>query len=135
MGEYAALWLAAGAMFLLGLLIVVSRTLRRGRCTAQTRATIVEVLEDWDSDSDGHKTREYRPVFEYFVDGKQFREEGDMAASRRNAYRVGAVYTVLYNPDKPAEFIVPGKSGGRGAGVFLIVLSLAIVAVLLVFGR
>ena len=42
---------------------------------------------------------------------------------------MGDTVTVKYNPDKPDEFLVNGKSGGKGFGIALLLFGLVIIAI------
>jgi len=73
-------------------------------------------------------------VFEFNAGGYTVRREGNVQSSSKRTYTVGDVRDIAYNPQKPEEFIVSGKSGSAGAGIFLIVLAVLVLAAAVYFG-
>ena len=132
MENYYLVYIIAGVMFLIGLLVTVTGVRRVKRCTEPAQATIVDIEVEVESSDDGKEQR-YRPVFEFAAKGENVRKKGNVSSSRRRAYHVGDVKNVRYNPDKPKEFIVEGSGSGAGAGIFLMILAVAVAAVVFYF--
>ena len=47
----------------------------------------------------------------------------------KKEFNVGDTVAVKYNPDKPEEFLVNGKSSGKGFGIALLLFGLVIIAI------
>lgn len=88
----------------------------RSRGFVKTTGTIVSLREDTSDDSSV-----YFPTVEYSVDGKTYTGELDTGSG---SYKVGKTITVLYDPDDPSVV-----HDGGGVGVYLMAVSLAILAV------
>ena len=135
MENFWVIYVVAAAMFLVGALVIVFDRRKRGRCTVQVPATVVDIVREVNRDDDGKKDVSYRPVFEYFTGYTTIRTSPGTASSRKRAYKIGEVYAIMFNPQKPEEFYVPGKSGATGLGVFLMILAAAIAGVAIYFGN
>jgi hypothetical protein len=77
------------------------------RCTKEVTATVIEVIEKINSDSDGVSYL-YYPKFEYNVRGEKIIKEGS-DGSFPSKYVENQKVQLLYNPDKPTEFVVKGE--------------------------
>ncbi|MBQ8996757.1 DUF3592 domain-containing protein [Candidatus Saccharibacteria bacterium] len=78
-------------------------------CTEPTTATVVDMREDYTTDSDGAFRYVYYPVIEYQAGGQTLTEELD-SGSTTPAYRLGETVDILYNPANAKEFIVAGSN-------------------------
>ena len=135
MENYWVIYIVAAVMFLVGVFVIVFDRKKRGRCTVQVPATVVDIVRDVYRDEDGKKDFAYRPVFEYFTGYTTIITSPGTTSSRKRAYKIGEVYAIMFNPQKPEEFYVPGKSGATGVGVFLMILAAAIAGVAIYFGN
>ena len=86
----------------------------------KTTATIVDVERDSGTD-DASDT--YTPIVSYTVNGKTYTGMLDQASSQ---YKVGQTIRVLYDPNDPTVV-----HGGSGMGIYLMVVSAAILAFIL----
>ena len=121
------------ALAMLIMMIVVVTHLRStyDKCTAETTGTVVENVYHPPTNNEGSGA--YFPKFEYTVDGKTYRKEGD-AGSSPPKYKVGDTDTVHYDPGNPATFYVEKSDtmimlimGGISAGflVFAVIITVA----------
>ena len=113
-----------------GFLSIAFGRKKKGRCTMPVHAEIVEVKRDYTSDSDGTGgSYDYTPVLGYVLGGRQYKQTADFSSSRRKAFKVGDVMEIRVNPNKPSEFLVPGKSSTFGFGMVLIFMGALIFVV------
>ena len=129
-----ALLIVSGAMFLIGLIVLIVDRKRRSRCTMVTTGTVVSVLREVDTDENGRKEHSYRPVFDYFTGTQTVRRESRTAVKSKGKFRVGDVHEIRFNPNKPEEFILSKGGGSTASGIFLMIAAVAIAAVTIYFG-
>ena len=118
----------AVVMFLIGFFVARSGRKRKRRCTAPVTGTVVDVQRTTDTDENGHNDYRYVPIYEFTAGSVQIRRQGNVAARRSRAYKVGETKQLLYNPEKPEEFIEAGSSTGGGGGVALMILAVLVAA-------
>ena len=116
---------------LAGVLFIYLGKKKKERCTAVTQAKIVKVKEKTESTDEGKKESEYTAELEFEVGGKTYKGSAGKKSGNKRKYRVGDEYDVYYNPEKPKEFLVEGKSGGLFTGIIAILIG--IVAAVLAF--
>ena len=88
-------------------------------CTVEAKAIVVDLKEDFSTDSDSGASYIYYPIIEYQVGEKTVRVVMDNGSSTPK-YNINEKITILYNPDKPKQFIVKGdKSSSIFSIVFL----------------
>ena len=131
MDPFVAYLLAGIVIVLIGILCIRKESKKSKRCSASASAVIVEVqVEKDEADSENtHKKYTYTPIYEFTVNGKTVRENGGIYSHNKNDFSVGDTAAVKYNPDKPDEFLVNGKSGGKGFGAALLLFGLVIAAI------
>lgn len=96
---------------------------KKGRCTMPVQAEIVDVKRDYTADSDGTGgSYDYTPVLGYVLGGREYKQKADFSSSRRKAFTVGELMEIRVNPNKPSEFVVPGKSNTAAFGMVLIIM-------------
>lgn len=96
----AAIFLiVAIAMFAIMGVVVYSMHQSYERCTATTKATVVDNVRK----SSSSKT--VAPVFEYEVDGHKYKQRSSMYENPAR-YKVGEVVKLYYNPGDPDEYYV-----------------------------
>ena len=79
-------------------------------CTEGATATVVNMREDFTTDTDAEGARYiYYPVIEYSANGQTVKGELS-SGSNPPAYSVNDTIEILYNPDKIEEFIVVGEN-------------------------
>ena len=116
---------------LLGFLSIRKGSQKKNRCTASASAVIVEVQAEKDEagSENTHKKYTYTPIYEFVVNGNTIRKNGGIYSHNKKDFNVGDTVAVKYNPDKPEEFLVNGKSGGKSFGIALLLFGLVIVAI------
>lgn len=116
---------------LLGFLSIRKGSQKKNRCTASASAVIVEVQAEKDEagSENTHKKFTYTPIYEFVVNGNTIRKNGGIYSHNKRDFNVGDTATVKYNPDKPDEFLVNGKSGGKSFGIALLLFGLVIIAI------
>ena len=116
---------------LLGFLSIRKGSQKKNRCTASASAVIVEVQTEKDEagSENTHKKFTYTPIYEFVVNGNTIRKNGGIYSHNKRDFNVGDTATVKYNPDKPDEFLVNGKSGGKVLGIALLLFGLVIIAI------
>ena len=131
MEPFAAYLLVGIVIVLLGFLSIRKGSQKKNRCTASAFAVIVEVQTEKDEagSENTHKKFTYTPIYEFVVNGNTIRKNGGIYSHNKRDFNVGDTATVKYNPDKPDEFLVNGKSGGKGFGIALLLFGLVIIAI------
>lgn len=133
MEPFVAYSLVGIVIVLLGILSIRKGSQKKNRCTASASAVIVEVQAEKDEagSENTHKKFTYTPIYEFVVNGNTIRKNGGIYSHNKRDFNVGDTATVKYNPDKPEEFLVNGKSGGKGFGIALLLFGLVIIAIAL----
>ena len=131
MEPFVAYLLVGIVIVLLGFLSIRKGSQKKNRCTASASAVIVEVQAEKDEagSENTHKKFTYTPIYEFVVNGNTIRKNGGVYSHNKREFNVGDTATVKYNPDKPEEFLVNGKSGGKGFGIALLLFGLVIIAI------
>ncbi len=131
MNPFVAYLLVGCVIFLLGFLSIRKESRKKKRCTASASAMIVEVQAEKDEagSENTHKKYTYTPIYEFTVNGNTIRKSGGIYSHNKHDFNVGDTSTVRYNPDKPEEFLVSGKSGGKIFGVALVLFGLVLIVI------
>ena len=131
MEPFVAYLLVGIVIVLLGFLSIRKGSQKKNRCTASASAVIVEVQTEKDEagSENTHKKFTYTPIYEFVVNGNTIRKNGGIYSHNKRDFNVGDTATVKYNPDKPDEFLVNGKSGGKVLGIALLLFGLVIIAI------
>ena len=132
MDPFVSYLLVGIVLVLIGFLVIRKGSQKKNRCTASASAVIVEVQVEKDtSDSENNtgKKYNYTPIYEFTVNGNTIRKSGGIYSHNKKEYHVGDTSTVMYNPDKPEEFLVNGKSGGKSFGIALLLFGFVIIAI------
>lgn len=131
MEPFVAYLLVGIVIVLFGILSIRKGSQKKNRCTASASAVIVEVEKD-DDEAGREGTRKkytYTPIYEFVANGKTVRKSGGIYSHNKKEFSVGDTAAVKYNPDKPEEFLVNGKSGGKGFGIAILLFGLVIIAI------
>ena len=131
MEPFVAYLLVGIAFVLFGILSIGKGSQKKKRCTASALAVIVEIEKD-DDEAGREGTRKkytYTPIYEFTVNGNTIRKSGGIYSHNKHDFNVGDTSTVRYNPDKPEEFLVSGKSGGKIFGVALVLFGLVLIVI------
>ena len=131
MEPFVAYLLVGIVIVLIGILSIRKGSQKKNRCTASASAVIVEVQTEKDEagSENTHKKFTYTPIYEFVVNGNTIRKNGGVYSHNKREFNVGDTATVKYNPDKPEEFLVNGKSGGKSFGIALLLFGLVIIAI------
>ncbi len=131
MEPFVAYLLVGVVLVLIGFLVIRKCSQKKNRCTASASAVIVEVQVEKDT-SDSENTRKkynYTPIYEFTANGNTVRKSGGIYSHNKKEFKVGDAAEVKYNPDKPEEFLVNGKSGGKSFGIALLLFGIVIIAI------
>ena len=131
MEPFVAYLLVGIVIVLIGILSIRKGSQKKHRCTATASAMIVEVQTEKDEagSENTHKKYTYTPIYEFAAGGNTIRKNGGIYSHNKKDFNVGDMVAVKYNPDKPEEFLVNGKSGGNAFGVALMLFGLVIIAI------
>ena len=131
MEPFVAYLLVGIVIVLLGFLSIRKGSHTKNRCTASASAVIIEVQAEKDEagSENTHKRFTYTPIYEFVAGGNTIRKHGGIYSHNKKDFNVGDTVAVKYNPDKPEEFLVNGKSGGNAFGVALMLFGLVIIAI------
>ena len=108
-----------GVIFLgVGIFMYIQNKNLVKNCTEKAEATVVDMKEEFSSDSDMGSYL-YYPIIEYNVKGQNVRVTMS-SGSNVPAYSINDKIAILYNPNKVEEFIVDGdKMSGIISIVFI----------------
>lgn len=131
MEPFVAYLLVGIVIVLLGFFSIRKGSQKKHRCTATASAMIVEVQTEKDEagSENTHKKFTYTPIYEFVVNGNVIQKDGGIYSHNKREFNVGDTATVKYNPDKPEEFLVNGKSGGKSFGIALLLFGFVIIAI------
>ena len=131
MEPFVAYLLVGVVIVLLGFLSIRKGSHTKNRCTASASAVIVEVQAEKDEagSENTHKKYTYTPIYEFVVNGNTIRKSGGVYSHNKKQFKVGDTATVKYNPNKPDEFLINGKSSGKSFGIALVMFGLIIIAI------
>ena len=131
MEPFVAYLLVGIVIVLLGFLSIRKGSHMKNRCTASASAVIVDVQAEKDEagSENTHKKYTYTPIYEFVVNGNTIRKSGGVYSHNKKQFKVGDTATVKYNPNKPDEFLINGKSSGKSFGIALVMFGLIIFAI------
>ena len=129
MEPFVAYLLVGIVIVLLGFLIIRKGSQKKKRCTASAVIVEVQTEKDEAGSENTHKKFTYTPIYEFVINGNVIQKDGGIYSHNKREFNVGDTTTVKYNPDKPEEFLVNGKSGGKGFGIALLLFGLVIIAI------
>ena len=117
----------------IGIFLLINGNELKKRCTAETVGTVVEIVREESTDSDGDMEYTYYPIIEYKA-GDSVINRKSSAGSSSSKYNVNDKVDILYNPNKAEEFIIKGDNSSNILGIIFIVVGI-IVAIFGVIGR
>lgn len=119
-------YLILGILFILfGISSMKKTKAKSARCVAPAIGRIVRVDTELEERDEGHrKIKSYVPVFQYIVNGQSVESSSNISTGDKNKYRVGDTAEILFNPAKPSEFVIKGKSekSGKGFGIGMLLI-------------
>lgn len=108
----------------IGIYLLVKGNDMAKRCTAETKGTVVEVIEEVEenNDSDGHSySYTYYPVIEFKAGEETVNKKYSTGYGNRNKYSVGDQIDILYDPNKPTDYLIKGDKTSNMLGIIFIV--------------
>lgn len=115
----AWVFLLIGLGLLAGGGYAASRTVAFLGTAASVEGTVVELVESVSRDSDGHRSRTYRPTVEFQLGSGETRTFTSSMGSSPPAYDVGERVTVLYDPQDPGDARLQGTFALWGVSLIL----------------
>lgn len=119
LGRLGWLALLLGLAMLAGAGYAASRTAAFLRIAASADGTVVALDESVSTDSDGRRSRTYRPVVEFAPASGAVRTFTSRTGSSPPAYDVGERVTVLYDPQDPDDARLKGTFSLWGLAIIL----------------
>ena len=121
----------------LGIFIMVSGSRLAKACTEETTGTVVGILREEDTDSEGFTSIMYIPQIEYKV-GEQFYTAKGSGSSDASAHSIGEQIQIMYNPANVQEYLIKGDNSSNIGGIIWIVFGIIMLLIgikQLIFGR
>ena len=116
-------------LLIAGILIIVFRSKKKGRCTVQSTAKICDVEV---KQKDDDEPVVYCPVYEYEYEGKEYKAED--SKEYKKMPKKGKKMTIYINPEKPKEYYVKSFGKTLTSIVFIILGAiLTVMAIVLYF--
>lgn len=109
----------------LGIFIMISGNKLAKVCTEETIGTIVGILREEETDSEGFTSIVYTPQIEYKV-GEQLLTAKGNGSSNASEHEVGEQVEIMYNPNNAEEYIIKGDNSSNIGGIIWIVLGVII---------
>ena len=116
----------------LGVYLLVSGNDMAKRCTAETTGKVVEVIEEVEEnhDADGYSvTHTYYPVIEFKAGEETVNKKYSSGTGNRNKYSVGENIDILYDSNKPTDFLIKGDKTSNILGIVFIVAGLVVAVI------
>ena len=95
------------------------------RCTVSTEGTVVEIITEDSTDSNGFTTYTYYPVIQYTANGKNVSKKSS-SGSNPSKYNVNDKVDILYDSNKVEDYIIEGDKTTNFFGIIFIVAGLAV---------
>lgn len=95
----------------IGLMILVSISSKRLRCTNAVDGKIVDIFTKQEAIFRGGFETYYYPVYEYQVEGRTYHSSSTQCSKLENWFQIGDTSTIYYNQHNPEE-IVSKRFGG-----------------------
>ena len=112
----------------LGIFIIISGSRLAKVCTSETTGTVVGILREEDTDSEGYTSITYVPQIEYTV-GEQLVTVKGNGSSNASDHTVGEQIQIMYNPENVEEHMIKGDNSSNIGGIVWIALGIIILLV------
>lgn len=112
----------------LGIFVMISGSRLAKVCTAETTGTVVGILREEETDSEGYINVVYTPQIEFKV-GEQLVTIRGNGSSNASDHTVGEQVEIMYNPDNVNEHMIKGDNSSSIGGIVWIVLGVVILLV------
>lgn len=118
-----ALFLAIfGIVFVaIGIYLLISGNELAKRCTEETVGTVVEIVREESTDSDGYTDYTYYPVIKYQANNQTVSKKSS-TGSGSSGYNVNDKVEILYNPNNVEEYIIKGDKSSNFIGIIFVVV-------------
>ena len=116
------------AIISLGIFFIIRGNSLAKVCTAETTGTVVGILSEEETDSEGFTSIMYTPQIEYSVDEQLYTAKGN-GSSNASDYKVGEQVQIMYNPNNAEEYIIKGDNSSNIIGTILIVFGVIVLLV------
>ena len=121
---FSGIWCFIGLIFLIIGIVMRHRILdRQTRCTYQTVGTVVDLVEHTRRSSDGHTSTTIHPVISYYVNGSEYVQKSSYGSSP-SPYETGQAVSLLYDPQKPEDFLLPEDKTPRRLYIAFIITAI-----------
>ena len=104
----------------IGIFVLVQGNALAKRCTQEAVGTVVNVVREESTDSDGFTQYTYIPVIEYKA-GERTITKQSSKGSGAPEYQINDTIDILYNPNNVEEFIIKGESNTLFGIVFIVI--------------
>ena len=116
-------------LLIAGILMIVFRSKKKGRCTVKSTAKICDVEV---KQKDDDEPVVYCPVYEYEYEGKEYKAED--SKEYKKMPKKGKKMTIFINPEKPKEYYIKSFGKTMTSIVFIILGAiLSVMAIVLYF--
>lgn len=119
-----------GIVFIIvGIYLIFNRTDMVKRCTAETEANIIGIVEDKKAPSGQPKEegsyyeleKVYYPVIEFQVEDQTINKKYSVGDSKIT-YKIGDKVSIMYDPNKPEDYYIKEENGNNVIGIAFIVI-------------
>jgi len=111
-----------------GIFVLISGNNLAKVCTEEVTGTVVGILREEETDSEGYTSVRYVPQIEYTVGEKLVSIKGN-GSSNASDHTVGEKIQIMYNPDNVEQNIIKGDNSSSIGGIIWIVLGTVILLV------
>ena len=114
------------ALIALGSWMAYTQLMKGRRCSQPATASIVGRERKRTHSARGRSSAHYAPVVEFDAFGQTIRATADVDSVFAGKYKDGDTLEIRFNPQKPEEFVVQGKSFRSGVlgGGFLVLIGI-----------
>ena len=113
-----------------GIFLIVSGNNMAKRCTAKASGTVIQIIEEKEENREAQESGAtvydtyiytYFPVIEYNAGDKTIGQKYSIGSGNKDKYKVGDKVDVLYDPNKPEDYLIKGdeKSSNLFGGIFV----------------
>ena len=121
-----------------GIFLLISGKNKAKRCTSGAVGTVVEIIEEKEENTDTEEdgaivydsyTYTYYPVIEYKVGDKTVSKRSEIGYGSKDKYKVGDKIDILYDPNKPEDYIIKNDKSSNIIGIVFIVVGVIVTGV------
>ena len=123
------IFVVAIVFIVVGIFGIIEANRLNSVCTEKATGTVVDIIEEMTTDSDGLPDYTYYPVIEYQAESQTISEQSNVGGSY-GKYTIGDSVEILYNPNNTSEYIIAGNSTSMIVSIVLTIAG----AGLLIYG-